>query len=145
MSKYDNSMVTVLFGNGEVFKIPYSEDLMPQLLEIHSGSNPCGECQNFTNCKKIWDTKKKNIEEYSFIKKGYMIRREDGDLLAFAIDECDDYIKDLPKQKLSVPELRKLRRNLKDAFEDAYHVVVNPDKPVGTEAFVKTDKRRKKK
>ena len=42
-------------------------------------------------CPKVADHQKKNIADYDFIKQGYQIYQEDGELDTFSVTKCDNY------------------------------------------------------
>ncbi len=49
------------------------------------------ECAYANKCPKVADHQKKSIADYDFIKKGYQIYQENGELDTFSVAKCDNY------------------------------------------------------
>ncbi len=72
------------------------------------------ECAYVSKCPKIADAKKKNISEYDFIKRGYQIYNENGELDDFGVFECDNYKYKDPynKSNLNLKEINYLKASI---------------------------------
>ena len=66
-------------------------------------------CKNATanKCRKIADSKKKNIDEYDFIIDGYQVINEKNLMENFIVTNCLNYEEEFPK-KLTVEDMKRI-------------------------------------
>ena len=81
----------------------------------------CFDCQNATalKCTKFGDAKLRNISQYSYIKKGYVIEKK-GIIKKFVVQQCDNFKYVEPRRKTTnVLELRKAIDAIYEVYFDA--------------------------
>ncbi len=97
-------MKSVIFKkeNGVVTKMQNNRSNRKQLIEERGNKEHiCWHyCANSTpkKCEKVFDIKKKAIAYYKFIRDGYQIIDEKGQLESFVVTNCDNY-KEVVKRK----------------------------------------------
>ena len=92
--------------------------------KIHNVQHICANCDNCYAdcCLKVFDEEKKPINEYSFIKKGIQIYDENGEIRFFYVTNCDNYVKDTERKKLSAEDLKRLKESIKINYFDAENI-----------------------
>lgn len=84
-------------------------ELIREVISNSEGTK-CWDCSNGfpSKCSKIAALRKESIESYDFIKKGFQVVRENGDIPVFAVLDCANYHMVKPKPLMSSTERRKL-------------------------------------
>ena len=104
--------------NGITDKIDYTRERR-SIVESNN-KHLCWDCLNGSpaKCKKVYDVRKKSINDYDFIINGYQIIDKDNCLESFIVSKCNNFVleekKELTIQKKA--ELRQIRRELIMAY-----------------------------
>ncbi len=80
----------------------------------------CWDCDNYDQCQKIIDYKKKSIENYPFIENGSQMIDSKGELQTFIVSKCNNYDRNLYPSKSSIDTktIRAIREELRLAYFD---------------------------
>ena len=104
--------------NGITEQIDYTRE-RKNIVESNN-KHLCWDCLNGSpsKCKKIYDVRKKNINDYDFIINGYQIVDNNNGLDSFIVSECKNFVLE-EKKELTIQrkaELKQIRRELIMAY-----------------------------
>ena len=113
--------------NGVVTTMEATKEQLSDIRKIGKKDDPrihlCWEnCANAIAgaCEKVTEREKKNIADYDFITDGYQIIDEKGEIDAFLVTKCNNYVKveQNKKTKEEIERLKKLKESLRTEYFD---------------------------
>lgn len=119
--KPDPNMANVLLKkeNGQVTEGKVSKQEYQHLTK-NKCPHLCSDCDNayVAKCSKIRHVDKEKIGSYDYITDGYQVYDKNGELGAFIVSKCNNYVLEEKKNdtRKRIPEIIELRKSLKTLY-----------------------------